>query len=157
MNELLPILLTLHILATVIWVGGMFFAYLVLRPVAAQALEPALRLRLWTGCFARFFPWVFAAIVVLLVSGLWLIGTYGGMGKVGLHVHLMLTIGLVMMALFLHLFFAPYKRLKQAVQTEDWTAGGRYLAQIRLFIGINLSLGLITILIAVYGKNSALF
>lgn len=157
MSELLPVLFSVHVLVAVIWVGGMFFAYQVLRPVAVQVLEPPLRLRLWVGCFARFFPWVFVAIATLLGSGLWLILLYGGMGKVGLHIHLMLTTGLVMMALFLHLFFAPYKRLKQAVQIEDWASGGRNLAQIRMLIGINLSLGLITILIAVYGKYSALF
>jgi len=38
----------LHFLATVIWVGGMFFAYMALRSVAASLLEPAQRLPLST-------------------------------------------------------------------------------------------------------------
>jgi len=61
--------LALHIVAAVIWVGGMFFAYMVLRP-SAGPLEPALRLPLWHRVFGRFFPWVWASIVALLASGL---------------------------------------------------------------------------------------
>ena len=74
--------LALHVLSAVIWVGGMFFAYMALRPVAAELLEPPARLRLWRGVFANFFVWVSAAVVLLLITGLWMIfGVYGGMGK----------------------------------------------------------------------------
>ena len=31
--------LLLHVLSIVVWVGGMFFAYMALRPVAASVLE----------------------------------------------------------------------------------------------------------------------
>ena len=55
------ILIALHILAAVIWVGGMFFAYMVLRP-SAGPLEPPTRLALWRRVFGRFFPWVWASI-----------------------------------------------------------------------------------------------
>lgn len=47
--------LVLHSLAAAVWVGGMFFAYMALRP-AAGALEPPQRLTLWRGTFDRFFP-----------------------------------------------------------------------------------------------------
>ena len=36
----MAIAIPLHLLAAVIWVGGMFFAYMALRPVAASLLEP---------------------------------------------------------------------------------------------------------------------
>ena len=35
----MPLLIALHILAAVVWVGGIFFAYMVLRP-SAGPLEP---------------------------------------------------------------------------------------------------------------------
>jgi uncharacterized membrane protein len=108
----------LHVIAVVIWVGGMFFAYMVLRPVAAGQLEPPVRLRLWAGVFGLFFPWVWTAIAVILATGFWLIFAYGGMGSVGGYVHAMLTLGIVMMLIFFHVFFAPYRRLKQAVTTR---------------------------------------
>ena len=52
----MPLLIALHLLAAVIWVGGMFFAYMVLRP-SAGLLEPAARLPLWQRVFGHFFPW----------------------------------------------------------------------------------------------------
>ena len=146
------IALLLHLLAAVVWVGGMFFAYVALRPAAAQ-LEPPVRLTLWVGVFKRFFPWVFAAIVTLLLTGYWMVlSFFGGFDAVGMHVHLMIWAGYVMMLLFFHVFFAPFKRLKRAVAAEDWSAGGKSLAQIRVLIGINLSIGLVVIAIASGGR-----
>ena len=147
------IALLLHLLAAVVWVGGMFFAYVALRPVAAAQLEPPARLTLWAGVFKVFFPWVFAAIVTLLLSGYWMVlSFYGGFDAVGMHVHLMMWAGYVMMLLFFHVFFAPFKRLKRAVAAADWPAGAKSLAQIRVLIGINLSIGLVVVAIASGGR-----
>ena len=147
------IALLLHLLAAVVWVGGMFFAYVALRPVAAAQLEPPARLALWAGVFKVFFPWVFAAIITLLLTGYWMVlSFYGGFDAVGLHVHLMIWAGYVMMLLFFHVFFAPFKRLKRAVAAEDWPAGGKSLAQIRVLIGINLAIGLVVIATASGGR-----
>jgi len=147
------IALLLHLLAAVVWVGGMFFAYVALRPVAAAQLEPPARLTLWAGVFKAFFPWVFAAIVTLLLTGYWMVlSFFGGFDEVGMHVHLMIWAGYVMMLLFFHVFFAPFKRLKRAVAAADWPAGAKILAQIRVLIGINLSIGLVVVAIASGGR-----
>jgi uncharacterized membrane protein len=146
----------LHVLAVVIWVGGMFFAYVCLRPVAASQLEPPARLTLWAGVFGRFFPWVWAGIALILATGFWMIfAVFGGMGGVGLYVHAMLGLGLVMMAIFLHVFFAPYGRLKRAVAAEDWPAGAKALGQIRMLVGTNTLIGVATIAIASGGRYLA--
>jgi len=142
----------LHVIAVVIWVGGMFFAYMVLRPVAAGQLEPPARLKLWAGVFGLFFPWVWTAIAVILATGFWLIFAYGGMGAVGGYVHAMLTLGIIMMLIFFHVFFAPYRRLKKAVATEDWTTGGKKLATIRKLVGINTLIGIVTVAVASGGR-----
>jgi len=142
----------LHMLAAVIWVGGMFFAYIALRP-AASLLEPAIRLSLWAQVFQRFFPWVWAAILVLLTTGLWAIfSVFGGMAEIGLHIHLMLTLGLVMILLFMHLFFSPYQQLKHGVAEQHWELAATALNKIRRLIAINLSLGLIVTSIAAAGR-----
>jgi uncharacterized membrane protein len=143
----------LHVLAAVIWVGGMFFAYMALRPVAASQLEPPLRLALWAGVFRRFFPWVFAAIATLLATGYWMVlSYYHGFANVGLHVHIMVWSGYAMILIFLHVFFAPFGRLKRAVANADWPAGGKSLAQIRVLIGINLLIGLLVVAVASGGR-----
>ena len=138
-------LVMLHVLAVIIWVGGMLFAHMQLRPVAANLLEPPVRLTLWVGVFGRFFPWVWASIIVILVTGFWIISLYGGFKGLGMHINVMMAVGIVMMFLFLHVFFAPYKRLKQAVAAEDWPTAAAKLAQIRTLIGINMLLGVLTV------------
>lgn len=148
--------ITLHLLAAVIWVGGMFFAYMALRPVAATLLDPPKRLPLWSQTFAKFFPWVWLAVVILPLSGYWIVFQYmGGFAGARVHVHLMQAIGIAMILIYLHVFFAPYGRLKRAVSAQDWPAGGKALGQIRLLIGINLALGLVTIAIAAAGRYIA--
>jgi uncharacterized membrane protein len=143
----------LHVISAVIWVGGMFFAYMVLRPVAAGQLEPPARLTLWAGVFGNFFPWVWSSIVVLLATGFWMIfAVFGGMGSVGLYVHAMLGLGLLMVLIFLHVYFAPYRRLKRAVAAQDWPSGGKQLAQIRVLVGVNTVIGLLTVAIASGGR-----
>ncbi len=144
--------LAFHILAAVIWVGGMFFAYLVLRP-GARALEPALRLPLWHRVFSRFFPWVWASIVALLASGYGMIFLgFGGFAGIGPHVHAMQATGIVMMLVFLHLFFAPWQRFRRAIAAGDFPGAGRYLEQIRLLVAINLVLGLVTVIVGASGR-----
>lgn len=145
------IAITLHILAAIVWVGGMFFAYMALRP-AALALEPPQRLALWSRTFARFFPWVWGAVVVLPVTGYWMIlAVFGGFGQAALYIHVMQTIGIVMILLFLHVYFAPYQRLRRAVEAEDFAAAAKHLGQIRVLVAINLTLGLITVIVASTG------
>ncbi len=148
----LRIAILLHILAVVIWVGGMFFAYLALRPAAAQTLEPAQRLALWAATFKRFFPWVWLSVAVLLGSGFYLIVGSGGFAAVGGYVHTMLALGVLMMLIFGHVYFAGFKRLKRGVAAQDWKAAGVALASIRILIGINLSIGIINIFVAILGK-----
>ncbi len=144
--------LVVHVLAATIWVGGMFFAYVVLRPATGE-MEPAVRLGLWRDVFARFFPWVWASILALLVTGYgMLFFGFGGFAGVGLHVHLMQTNGLLMMALFLHLYFAPWRRFQRALDQGDRPGAARQLGQIRMIVAINLALGLITMAIGASGR-----
>jgi len=132
-----------HVLSAIIWVGGMFFAYLVLRPVAATQLEPAIRLNLWRSVFKKFFIWVWHAIAFLWLSGFWMIYIKQGFANVGNHVHAMMGVGTLMTIVFIYVVFVPYKKLITAVQQENWSAGAKALAQIRLMIAINLLLGLL--------------
>jgi len=144
--------LILHALSAVVWVGGMFFAHQVLRPATA-ALDPRPRLLLWSRVLGRFFAWVIAAIVLLLASGyVLLLVVLGGFGKAGIHVNLMQGIGILMMLLFFHLYFAPWRRFRLAVGREDWAEGGRQLGQIRMIVTINLILGLIVVAIGSSGR-----
>ncbi|MEE9352414.1 MAG: CopD family protein [Thiotrichaceae bacterium] len=146
--------LALHMLGVVVWVGGMFFAYMALRPAAVEVLQAPFRLRLWEAVFSKFFPWVWLSIILILASGYYIIfALIGGFGSTGLYVHIMHGLGIVMLFIFLHVYFAPFNRLKKSNATESWEPGGKALGQIRVLIGINLAIGLITIIVATAGKN----
>ncbi len=141
----------LHVLGVTVWVGGMFFAYVCLRPAAALLLEPPQRLRLWDGAFDRFFPWVWTAVAFILMSGLYMIWLMGGFADSPHHVHVMFLLGLVMMAIFAWVYFGPYRELKRQVAAQDWKQAGAALARIRRLVGVNLTLGIITITIGTLG------
>jgi uncharacterized membrane protein len=152
MADIAAVALILHVFSAVVWVGGMFFALQVLRPAAAE-LEPGPRQRLWLRVLSRFFAWVIAAILLLLVSGFVMVfGVFGGFTGAGISVNLMMGLGIVMMLLFLHLYFAPWRRYCGAVARQDWAEGGRQLGQIRTIVTINLVLGLLTIAVAGVGR-----
>ena len=152
MTSVMIVGLFFHILAAVIWVGGMFFAHQMLRP-AAGPLDPALRLALWRRVFSRFFPWIWAAVVVLLASGFgMIIWGFGGFAAIGMHVHIMLALGIIMMMIFAHLYFAPWKRYRRALDAGDLPGAQKQLDQIRRLVGVNLVLGLIVVVIGATGR-----
>jgi uncharacterized membrane protein len=148
----MAMLVALHVLAAVAWVGGMFFAYMVLRP-SAGPLEPRLRLALWQRVFGRFFPWVWASIAVLLASGYAMLFLhFGGFTGAGLHIHVMQATGILMMLLFLHLFFVPWRRFSRALEAGQFDSAAHSLNQMRRIVAINLVLGIITIAAGASGR-----
>tara|TARA_R110002096_G_scaffold227775_6_gene417159 strand:+ start:3640 stop:4098 length:459 start_codon:yes stop_codon:yes gene_type:complete len=149
---MLAIMTGLHALAAVVWVGGMFFAYMALRPSVGSLSAPD-RVALWAGVFGKFFPWVWMTVVILLASGFWIILVeWGGFAAAGIHVHTMLLLGLIMMALFSHLYFAPFRRLRAAVAANDTPAAAKQIGTIRIIVATNLVLGLITVAIGASGR-----
>jgi uncharacterized membrane protein len=146
------IALALHILGATVWVGGMFAAYVCLRP-AAGALEAPQRLTLWRNFFAKFFPWVWVSVILLLASGYYmLVTTFGGFAGAPLYINLMQLLGLVMVALYLWLFHGPWLKFKRAVDGKDFPAAGALLSRIRMIIAINLPLGLLVVIIGGTGR-----
>ncbi|MDD3884738.1 MAG: CopD family protein [Gallionella sp.] len=137
----MAILKLLHLLSAVIWVGGMFFAYVILRPAAVDVLQPPERLRLWRNVFQRFFVWVWAVVGLILVSGLGMLHSYGDSAP--LYVHVMLGGGILMVLIYAYVYFSLYKSLARGVLAEEWKTAGGVLGQIRRWVGINLTLGLL--------------
>lgn len=139
-----------HLLGAVVWIGGMFFAYLCLRP-ATSGLEPPQRLPLWAATLERFFRWVWVAIVLILGSGFYMVTVIAELGRIPVYVHLMLYIGVLMTLIFAYVFFSSFPTLKRAVAAQDWKTGGAALNQIRVAVAVNLALGLLNIVVATAG------
>jgi uncharacterized membrane protein len=152
MDMLFPVVSTLHTLAAVVWVGGMFFAHMALRP-ALMAEEPATRLGVWSRVFPRFFAWVWLAVVILPATGYAMVFVdFGGFSQAGRHVEIMHAIAWVMIALYAYLFFRPYRGLQAAVADRIWPKAARHLATIRRIVTTNLILGLLAIIAGVSGR-----
>ncbi|UUZ65279.1 CopD family protein [Polaromonas sp. P1(28)-13] len=138
----------LHVTAAITWLGGVSFMLFALRPAVTQ-LPPPQRLPLIAQVLRRFFVLVWPAIAILLLTGLvMLLGV--GMKNAPMGWHLMFGIGLLMFALFGHLYFGPFRRLKHAVNASDWPEGGRRVGQIATLAMVNLALGALAIAAVIF-------
>ena len=142
-----------HVLAILVWIGGMVFSAFFLQPAVAR-LDPLVRLRLMHDVLGRFFQAVLVASLLTLVSGIWMLGRVakqvvqsGGSFEMPLAWTVMAVLGVAMVAIFMHIRFALYKKLGQAVAASDGVAGGATLAQIRTWVSVNLGLGLVVLLV----------
>lgn len=151
------ILKLVHILAVLLWVGGMIFAHCFLRPAVA-ALEPAQRLRLLRDVLQRFLNAVGGAVLIVIVSGAWMIGRVarqvaetGGSFQMPHAWITMAVLGILMAAIFGHIRFALYPRLNRAVQAEKWAEGAAAMQSLKTWVSTNLALGLATIAVIVLG------
>lgn len=141
----------IHVLSVVVWVGGMFFAYVVLRPAAVDVLQPPERLRLWDKVFSRFFNWVWLSVFLLLVSGFYMIYLMGGFANLPLYINLMLLTGIAMVMIYTYVYFKCYAQFNRLVSKSEWPAAGAMLGTIRKLVGLNLTIGLLTVLVAKMG------
>lgn len=150
MNLKLAIPVLLHQIASIVWIGGMFFSHFFLRPVLKDSLEPPARIQLALGVFRRFFPWVWVCIATLWLSGGWVAIVHYGQ-QVGFHVLAMASTALVMTLVFAYLFAVPYRKMRIAVECESWREASARFSTIRTLMALNLALGLATVAIASAG------
>ena len=151
---------TIHLLAIIVWIGGMVFSQFFLRPSVAS-LAPPQRLTLMHDVLGRFFNAVLGAAGLALVTGIWMIGRVakqtvqsGGNFTMPVEWMIMATLGIVMMGIFGHIRFALYKRLSRAVTASNWSAGGAALASIRLWVSVNLAIGVLIVVVTLAGLAS---
>lgn len=146
---LFALIYSIHVLAALVWVGGMFFAWMVLRPAAVKALEGPARLKLWAEVFPRFFAWVWVAVIILPIGGVGMIHMrFNGFETAPRYVQIMMGLYLVMTALFIRIQALRLPELRKAVLAEDWATGAATLGGIRRLVGINLLIGLLLVAIA---------
>jgi uncharacterized membrane protein len=138
------LLKAVHVLCAVVWVGGMFFAYVVFRP-SLSVLEAPQRLALHGQVFRRYFKIIWHVMPLSILTGFAMIfAVFGGMAGVRWNIHVMMLLGLVMAGVFVAIFVGPYRTFRAA-------PGPAPLDTIRKLIGINLVIGLLIVVIAVVG------
>jgi len=152
---LYDVLKTVHVLSIILWVGGMMFALWFMRPAMLQ-VEQQPRLTAVNDAMGRFFKTVLIASLLALVTGYWMLGRVAKQTvQAGLAFEMpigwwvMAVLGTLMVAIFMHIRFALYKRLRDAVQFGAWDKAAPALAKIQSWVAVNLGLGL-AIILAVY-------
>jgi uncharacterized membrane protein len=138
------LMLFLHLAGAIFWMGGMAFMVMALRPALHAQLQPPMRLPLVVAVLSRFFIVVIVSIVLLLLSGMWLLMQAPG-AQAPRGWHAMAGLGILMMLIFGHIFFGPWRRLKTAAAAQDWPEGGKRMNQITMLVKMNLTLGWIAI------------
>lgn len=144
-------LLLAHLLGAILWIGGMFFAYMCLRPAAAEVLAPPQRLPLWAATFARFLPAAAIAVIAILASGIAMLAQIG-FAQAPIGWTLMLLLGLLMSAVFAFVYAVLYPKLRAACAAAAWPQAARALDGIRRLVALNLLLGLLTVAAAISAR-----
>lgn len=134
----------LHVMGVVVWVGGMFFAHVALRP-SVQSLAPPERLPLLAATLSRFIAWVAVSIVAIVASG---VAMMTMIPAAGLYVHAMVAGGLAMIAVYLYIVAVPLRILRGGVAAKDWPRAGGAMQRIRQLVAVNLVLGVAVIAVA---------
>jgi uncharacterized membrane protein len=142
----------IHLVAGIVWMGGMTFMLLALRPATLALMEPQPRARLMGEVWRRFFTVVLVAIAALFFSGSHLYTAAfkasklaGGVGSVPLGWNLMLVLGIAMMLIFGHIYFAGFRKFKRAVKAAEWPLAAKAAGQIHTLMLANFVLGWLAI------------
>ena len=141
----------IHILAVVLWIGGIVFMDGFLAPALRRAMTQAEpRARLLYVLFRNFFAAIWGAGAALVVTGYGMVWLRGGFGALSPAQWVMVILGSAMVVLALYIFFVPFLRMRAAVLRADWGAACTQAAQIRLLSTVNIVLAVPTILSGVW-------
>ena len=157
-NVLYATLKALHLLAVIVWVGGMAFTLFCLRP-AARVLEPPARIALMHAAMRRFLAVVAVAIAVIFVCGVAMVAiSWSTAARAGLRFNMpldwyvMFAVFFVMLAVFVHIRAVLFVRLDAALREQRWADGASALGAIRWEVSANLVLGVfVTVLVRLGG------
>ena len=101
----------LHIMATIVLLGGLFFASVVFRPIAS-GLDLQTASSLWQQMLSRVFAWGWASLLLILASGIAMMFLkFGGFCGVPMIHRANMVIGIPAIVLFGYVFFAHGGRI----------------------------------------------
>lgn len=142
------LLLALHALGGMVWVGGTFFVLFVLRPGLAFLDGPA-RLAVHKHVLDRFFFVIWLVMPAMLVSGIAMQYLfYGGISSAPWPLNLMAVSGLAMSLVFVAVVLGPWKAFRKALAAENPAEAGAAVHQIRRLLVASLALAVLTTIVA---------
>lgn len=145
--------LSLHVIGAALWVGGLGYAIIVLRPSIAVLDQPAARIQLHLQSMKRFLRLTWHIMPLVLLTGWVMVFTlYGGFAALPWAVNAMQAGALIMTAIFLYLYFGPFRRFRRAIRP-----GPELIGRMRTLVTINLVIGVLVLVFASIGhfQNAA--
>ncbi len=140
------IVLAFHLAAMAIWIGGLAYTLLVIRP-SLTLLDPTPRMNVQLQMLRRFFRIVWYVMPVSIATG-WamMLGPEGGFAHAPWYVNTMQGLGILMAAVFAWVAFGPFRRLRRAIRPTE-----AMLDNIRGLVVTDLALGTATVIVACLG------
>lgn len=146
------IALFIHLLCAAFWVGGMATMHFAVRPSAVATLEPPLRLRMMAATLRRFFVGVDASVTLLFVSGVGMIMAAGGFRGLHWRIEAMMSIAIVMAAIYVYIRASVFRAMRRAVEESAWPVVAARLDTVRKLVTLNLVLGVVVFAVATIGR-----
>lgn len=148
----------IHLLAVVLWIGGVVFIDGFLVPTLRRAVAHAQpRAQLLYVLFRNFFAAVWGAGAALVITGYGMVFLHGGFGALSAAQWTMVVLGSAMVLLALYIFFVPFLRMRSAVLHSNWDAACAQAGRIRLLSTVNIVLAVPAILSGVWAVFGPLF
>lgn len=139
----------LHLIATVIWIGGMFFNIFVLRP-SLGIIEQEQRVKLGYTVLKRFLPFAWISIIILFITGIFLRNYETLIFKHIIVLFMVLIVAIISFILFPKL--TPIV-LQERIQDEKRKELIKINGKIVLLVKINLMLGILVMLLTIIFKE----
>lgn len=129
-------MLFLHIFFAMVWIGGMAYSLLFLKPSLKEILQEEQKQRFLNSVFSRFFLGVWLSIIVLFITGMGLWHGYRKDFSENLLFHLKLFLFALMTMVFIYIYFFLFRRGK--------------ISQVPNLVAVNLFLGILVLMIITY-------
>ncbi|MFT9400444.1 hypothetical protein [Acetobacter sp.] len=139
------LVLALHILCIVVWIGGAVYATAILRP-SLSLLDNTQRNSVHLQTLGRFFKMLTHVIPTALITGWLLILHEGGFAHVPWTTNAMQGLGVIMALLFVRILTGPYQKARRAIRPQPAT-----FDSIRSQILIIVAMGVLAVLVAAMG------
>lgn len=148
----MTLVLSIHTLATIIWLGGLFFICVVFA-LATRNMEQATLLSLWHRVLSRFFVWAWIGIGLILISGIAMVFLeFGGFSGIPAIHRANMLIGIPAILLYIYLYFFPWRRFRQALAINESHAAEVRIREARVIMSIIVTLGVIASVVSLAGR-----
>ena len=142
---------TLHILAVIVWLGGLFLCVVSLP--GTRDLDAGIAMSLWHRTLSRFFAWAWVSLLLILATGMGMVFLkFGGFADIPILHQVNRAIGIPAIALQGYLYFGPWRQFRRAMSRHDLTNAQKDIARVRVVMAVILTLGLVATAVSAAGR-----